>query len=699
MKTVLILAGLVALVMGHHGSASKHHDWKMKNVDADFKYRQLKVLSLFEHLNEHEQKLAPSDWYLVAKEYSIEANLEHYTNTKAVKEFLTLYKTGFMPKYHEFSIFMERMRDEVISLFHVFYYAKDFETFYKTAAWAKLYLNEGQFLYAYHIAVVQRSDCEGIVIPAPYEMYPQYFFNKDILLSMYYKYVHGTETDNNYGVVKENGNTVFYANYSSSLSYPNDEKRLSYFTEDIGFNAFYYYFHTELPFWWSADKFGVLKERRGEIYFDFYQQLLARYYMERLTNGLGEIPEFSWYLPFKTGYYPHLYIGYLPFAQRSNYYDTHSENNLEAVRFLDSYEKTFLQFLQQGHFKAFDKEVDFHNPKAINFAGNYWQTNADLYSEEHIEDYQHSYEITARHVLGGSPKPLDKYTFMPSALDFYQTSLRDPAFYQLYQRIVDYLIHFKEYLHPYTHDDLHFVGVKINDVKVDKLVTYFDYYDVNITNSFLLTKQEFAQFSESFLIRQPRLNHEPFSLNINVKSDVACDAVFRVFIGPKYDSNGYPINLEKDWMKFYKLDWFVQKLNAGENNVVRKSSEFIFFKDDSMPTHELYDWLEQGKVPYDMSEGADNLPRRLMLPKGTHGGYPFQMFVFVYPYNGVNKVEDEFKNYIQDSKPFGFPFDRPVQETYFHQPNMYFKDVEIFHKGEVFSYELNTPKYYNHKKN
>lgn len=276
-----------------------------------------------------------------------------FQNKKAVEEFLSLYRAGFLPKYHEFSIFYEKMRDEAIALFHVMYYAKDFETFYNTAAWAKLYLNEGQFLYTYYIAVLQRSDTQGIVLPAPYEIHPDYFFNMDVFYKQYTKHFHSLKNwDSEYGVVKEHDSYVFYANYSSFLTYPNVEQKLAYFTEDIGLNAYYYYFHSHLPFWWSSEKFGEFKEQRGEIYFYFYVQLLARYNLERISNGLGEIPEFSWYLPFKTGYYPHLSTGYLPFAQRSNYYDLHSEKNFEPIRFLDAYEKTFFQFLQQGHFKA-----------------------------------------------------------------------------------------------------------------------------------------------------------------------------------------------------------------------------------------------------------------------------------------------------------------------------------------------------------
>lgn len=276
---------------------------------------------------------------------------------KVVEDFLVLYKSGTMlPKYYEFSVFKENMKEQAIALFHLFYYAKDFETFYKTAAWARIYLNEGLFLYTYYIAVLQRADTHGYVLPAPYEVYPQFFANLDVLTRIYFTKMQNGILDTNiaadFGVIKENDYYVFFANYSSAFISTSEEQKLAYFTEDVGLNAYYYYFHSHLPFWWSSSKYGALKERRGEVYFYFYQQLLARYYLERLTNCLGGIPQFSWYSPIKTGYYPLLTTYYTPFVQRPNYYNLHTEKNYEKVRFLDIYEKTFLQFLQEGHFTA-----------------------------------------------------------------------------------------------------------------------------------------------------------------------------------------------------------------------------------------------------------------------------------------------------------------------------------------------------------
>ncbi|KAH9639333.1 hypothetical protein HF086_012943 [Spodoptera exigua] len=677
MKAVLILAGFMTLTKA---GGLPHENLKMKSVEEPFIGRQKKILALFEHSEQLNQQ---SEYYQLGKYYNIESNIANYINKDAVKEFLILFKAGFLPKYHKFSVFYEKMRNEAIAMFYIMYYAKDFDTFYKTASWAKINTNEEQFLYAFYIAVVQRPDTTGIVLPAPYEVYPQFFFNKEVLLRMYRTKMQGgvynAVTAVNYGVVKENNSYIYYANYSNGLTYPNQEQKLSYYTEDIGLNSYYYYFHTHMPFWWKIDKLSILKNRTGEFFFYYYQQLLARYYLERLTNGLGEIPDFSWYSKFETGYYPQLTGNFLPFTQRSNDYEIHNENTYEYIRFLDTYEKTFSQFPE----------------KKLNFIGNYWHMKYNLNDDKiNKELHQYSYEIIARHVLGASPKPVAKYDFMPTALDFYQTSMRDPAFYQLYHRIINYIIEYKEYLKPYDFNDLYFEGVKINDVKISDLVTYFEYFDFNATNGVYFSPDELNYYPTAYIIRQPRLNQKSFTIKFEITSAVEVDAAFKIFIGPKYHSTGYPTNIEESWMKYYELDWFVHKLVVGENKVKRNSSEFLFFKDDSIPINEIYQWLDQGKVPYDMSVQPDNMPRRLMLPKGTPGGYTFQLFLFIYPYNKQKKGDNDFQNYILDDKPFGFPFDRPVRETYFGQPNMFYEDVQVYHKGPNFSYELNVPLYF-----
>lgn len=265
-----------------------------------------------------------------------------------------MWKSGFMPRNLPFSIFYERQREEAVALFHIFYYAKDFEAFYKSAAWARIYVNEGQFLYAYYIALIHRADIQGVVVPAPYEIWPELFVNSDVWHKIFrLKMQNGLSADFGVedGVVQENDHYVVYANYSDYVSYPDNEHRISYFVEDVGLNAYYFYFHSYFPFWMDGDLYPAMKERRGEVYYYFYQQLLARYYLERLANGLGEIPQFSWWSPIKSGYYP--YVSYYnSFVQRPSYYQAPIDKNVEELQLLDAYEKVFIQYLEQGHFKA-----------------------------------------------------------------------------------------------------------------------------------------------------------------------------------------------------------------------------------------------------------------------------------------------------------------------------------------------------------
>jgi hypothetical protein len=86
-------------------------------------------------------------------------------------------------------------------------------------------------------------------------------------------------------------------------------------------------------------------------------------------------------------------------------------------------------------------------------------------------------------------------------------------------------------------------------------------------------------------------------------------------------------------------------------------------------------------------------PENLLLPKGQKGGETFTLFVMLTPY--IKQDEKDFVPYDYkafsycgvgmdrknpDGKPMGFPFDRPIVSYDFSTPNMFFKDVNIFHK-------------------
>lgn len=74
----------------------------------------------------------------------------------------------------------------------------------------------------------------------------------------------------------------------------------------------------------DGEEFHLKADRRGEQFYYFYQQLLARYYLERLCNDFGEIEGFSYDEPIPTGYYPSLrYTNGLEFPTRPNFIKLH----------------------------------------------------------------------------------------------------------------------------------------------------------------------------------------------------------------------------------------------------------------------------------------------------------------------------------------------------------------------------------------
>lgn len=240
-------------------------------------------------------------------------------NPQAVKEFSYYYRQGLLPRGEIFSEFYEPQLKQAIALFKVLYYAKDYDTFFRTAVWARNNVNEGMYLYALSVAIAHRQDTYGIILPPIYEIYPYYFFNGEVIQKaiQYKQQYYGKQEQ------KERVYTIL-ANYSGHYLNLNPEQSMSYFLEDVGINAFYYYYNLYYPFWMSGEEFKLKNDRRGEQYYYLYQQLLARYYLERLSNDFGEIDMFNYELFVPTGYYPSLrYSNGLEFPSRPNYAKLH----------------------------------------------------------------------------------------------------------------------------------------------------------------------------------------------------------------------------------------------------------------------------------------------------------------------------------------------------------------------------------------
>ncbi|MGD7284142.1 hypothetical protein ACQCRI_26190, partial [Ralstonia pseudosolanacearum] len=249
--SLLVLAGLVALSCGYLLPERKV---KTYDTDTDFVYKQKAILQLLQHVHQNDIMLKQ---YEEAKLWKFDEFL--YKKVEVVREFEYYWKFGrLLPMNEIFSIYNDYHREQAVALFHLFYYAKDFETFYKTLVWARFHVNEGMFIYALTVAVLRRPDTRGIELPAPYEIYPYYFFNSETI-----QRAHSYKMNGFYDVKKVDGVYSVYipSNYTGQYGRYNEDQTISYFTEDIGLNAYYYYFHADYPFWMGGQEYNLYKDR------------------------------------------------------------------------------------------------------------------------------------------------------------------------------------------------------------------------------------------------------------------------------------------------------------------------------------------------------------------------------------------------------------------------------------------------------
>lgn len=679
---------------------------------AEFLQKQQVILEVFQHVhqNDTQNKLYADsesiDWTTLA---------EWYEDPTIVSDFVKRQQLGLLARGEEFSVLKKPHIEEAITLFRLLHQAENWDTFYKVLVWARFHVNEGVFIYATTVAVLHRPDMEGIVLPAPYEIYPYYFFNSETIQDAQTHKMQGFPTTKKGVSASE---LIIESNYTGWNKRSNPEQVLSYFTEDVGLNAWYFYFHIDYPFWIDS-KDSIFKNRRGEVYLHTHAQLLARYYIERLSNGLGKIPQFSWHVPFRTGYNPELaYYKGSSFPMRNNYYSTYNEETYYSIEKLEGLENR-VKFAIDHSFYTLPNGtiIDISKPENIEYF-------ADLYKTTPYKNDNKFFgllEVLGRTLLGTAIENYSTDDYLPSVLEHFETSLRDPAFYQLYGRLIGYYLQWKGRLDAYTSDDIGFEGVEIESVDLDRLTTYFDTFDSDITNAVDIepitvtpeskgpsgkfakktTKTTTPTTPEDFLIkaRQWRLNHLPFTLKLTVTSPKVQKAFVKIFLGPKFDEAGNEIDINENRENFYEIDKYVVDLKLGRSIISRSSNQFTMYSNDRTTYYELYKSVMsavggEGDLPVNFSESVCGFPQRLMLPKGKKTGLPIQLFVIITEYRSPSRwviQKDWFSSSNCrrdiDARSLGFPLDRDIDETNWYTPNMKYIETAIYHKSEM---DINT---------
>lgn len=646
-------------------------------ADKEFLTKQNEILKL---LNKPHELNFYADQSQIGKEYDPLAHLANYKNPRVVQELVKDLKNGrLLARGEIFNLFDDEHRREAIEIFEAFYFAKDWDTFFQTAAWARDRINEGQFVYALTVAVLHRPETHGIILPPAYETYPHLFVTAKVIHEAY-------------AAKMRQEPAVIQMNFTGTIRNP--EQRVAYFGEDVGMNSHHSIWHADFPFWWKDEVYGVQKDRKGELFWYMHHQLLTRFNAERLSNDLNEVEPLHWDKPIVLGFYPQTtYRKGGEFPARPDNFRFQDLTNLRVAdleAFEDRIRESIASGLVLGRNVQAEGAIKLNNTDGINILGNIIEASANSINPE----YYGSIHNLGHIMLGRVVDPLGKFGMPPGVMEHFETATRDPAFFRLHKYIDNLFKEHKDLLPPYTREELDVEGIDVTNVEVDELETHLEEFDVDLLNAL----DDAAGLPDvEIKARVQRLNHKPFGYKVTVNSDAAKTATVRIFLAPKKDWYGREVELDVKRWNFIELDKFAVKLNAGENQIVRKSSESSVSIPDRLTTKVLRKQVDEaleGKTTLNVDKDHRHcgLPDRMLLPKGKVNGMPFVLFVMLtdfeedkvndlphdYEYGGSISYCGTTNSKYPDKKPMGFPFDRRIPNTKtFKVTNMAFKDVEI----------------------
>ncbi|CAG5108704.1 Similar to Arylphorin subunit alpha (Manduca sexta) [Cotesia congregata] len=635
MRIFLLLVALVAAVAATPTPVRQHA------ADQDFLHKQLDVIHILEHIT---QEIPDQHIYNLGKTYDIEHSYGDYSEPHLVEYYVGLVKHGHVqPRGTPFSTSVSQLRQEVSLLTRMFLGAKNYSVFFKTAAWARIHVNEHQFIQAFITALLQHPETHGIIPPALYEILPQHYFDARVIHEAQNVRIYGMDNPLTEQTV------VIPVNYTDYL--PHGEHQLSYFTHDIGLALFHAYF--SLAGYMIPEDYkghGVEGEThhgyhigRGSIYYYVHHQLMAHYNLQRLSHGLGPIEEID-YEHVQTPYHPHLYLtNGLQFAGRSHDI-TLTPYYADLVRNVYALEHRIVNAIDSGYVitpqQAF---VSLFHPEGLNILGEIIEGTGKSINPR----YYGSYQAVARQLLGNAPEFANIWEYTPAPLDLHETSVRDPVFYKLYKRVIKFFQRYQESLPAYQYNDLVIPGVTIDKIVFPDVHTYFDTQIVDIDNGIYQPVNKLEQENLKVKAEVKRLNHKPYEYQMFVNCDKPIsNAVVRTYV----------------------------------DSAVRSQN------------------------PYYVTEPSQifGFPARLSIPKGRYGGYPLQILAFIstpehlvphfgpvvpaqyrtYQKQHYHIFDDEhYEPYVQEHKHGQGLYEHVDVVPHYHEHGVYGQDEHVY-QGE-----------------
>lgn len=252
--------------------------------------------------------------------------------------------------------------------------------------------------------------------------------------------------------------------------------------------------------------------------------------MERLSKNHPNVDELEWKAPTSQDYFPTLrYENGFGFPSRPS--------GTNSFRDILAYEKHYHindTLLDITKIENYEKSIPENYVDTISFlfGGTFHQNNVN----NSDANFCHIFASIGHKIFGFSANPVHKakqFKYLPNVMHHYETSMRDPIFFQMYKRIL-HMHHYKSHVQYYRHNDLILSGVKITDTEISDLVTFMDIFDWDLANALHVKEEEFNLGGYNIRAKQWRLNHEPFNITMYVHSQMDIDVTIKVNILSSY---------------------------------------------------------------------------------------------------------------------------------------------------------------------
>lgn len=219
MRVLVLLSLAIAFVGANYMTSGK------KYAEGDFLTKQKVFFEIFMNVWQPE---IHNKYFEETKNFKYEDFKDKITNEGAFNCFVECYEKGFIGMEEIYTPMKEWHNHQMMSLFKVLYYAKDWDTFYNFMLWARFYTNPGMFIQAVTMAVLHRDDFAGFVLPAIYEISPFYFFNSYVTTKTRRTYMEGIS---HLEKVDNVPTYTVFTNYTNYYYDMNHESKLAYFME------------------------------------------------------------------------------------------------------------------------------------------------------------------------------------------------------------------------------------------------------------------------------------------------------------------------------------------------------------------------------------------------------------------------------------------------------------------------------------